>query len=45
MSHPGGGTELAVISLDAGVIQAGAAAVGGRLYVTCEDGTVSCSGE
>ena len=39
------GGELAVIPLDAGVIQAGLAAAGGRLYVTCEDGTVRCFGE
>ncbi|MBA4065748.1 MAG: hypothetical protein C0501_18920 [Isosphaera sp.] len=39
------GTELAVVPLDAGVIQAGLAAAGGRLYVTCEDGTVRCFGE
>lgn len=36
---------LGEIALDSGVIQAGLAAASGRLFVTCDDGSVRCFGE
>jgi len=40
-----GGQPLASLEIDSAVINNGLAVSGGRLYASCEDGTIRCFGE